>query len=420
MAGGGRASNRSASSSSSSTSVSNSSRGASGANDQNQTQRNVRARTILSPLDNTPVSRSIFNRCNIEVKLSDLANDDKIFDLNLNKIYLDVELLRIITPAADLKANIYQRRNKAGNSNGNQIPFHRIFLCRVHSSQNLSENSKLLYLMESKGSNETLFDHDLQRRDNGTITIGSFFKIVAPLPIENNMKGDIPLIKTQTPLVLLKPPSTLPTIDIDMKIQENSSMAFVLNGLRLWINRTVAVKTTCSGFLCDKQRINDWSGTRGCGCYHMTQFRTNLAFQHSVYFNGPNGKICHSDFSSHQFSKLYLKKDIPGETRVSALQNTDAYWNIEDSISNLLSYVNDNGGWTITGWYKRGVITDKSLLAASSGGTNSASSHNNNNERIEVGAGEVNFHIVKLLPTDQDILESEPLSEIKYDVDNIN
>ena len=265
-----------------------------------------------------------------------------------------------------------------------------------------------------------LFDHDLQRRDNGTFTIGSFFKIVAPLPIENNMKGDIPLIKTQIPLVLLKPPSTLPTVGIDMKIQENTSMAFVLNGLRLRINRTVAVKTTCSGFLCDKQRINDWSGTRGCGCYHMTQFRTNLAFQHSIYFNGPNGKICHSDFSSHQFSKLYLKKDIPGETRISALQNTDAYWNIEDAISNLLSHVNENGGWTVTGWYKRGVITDKSLLAATSGGTNLASSHNSNNERIEVGAGEVNFHIVKLLPTDQDIIESEHLSEIKYDVDSIN
>ena len=102
------------------------------------------------------------------------------------------------------------------------------------------------------------------------------------------------------------------------------------------------------------------------------------------------------------------------------MQNTDAYWNIEDAISNLLSHVNENGGWTVTGWYKRGVITDKSLLAATSGGTNLASSHNSNNERIEVGAGEVNFHIVKLLPTDQDIIESEHLSEIKYDVDSIN
>ena len=73
--------------------------------------------------------------------------------------------------------------------------------------------------MEAKGSNEMLFDQDLQRRDNGTITIGSFFKIVAPLPIENNMKGDISLTKTQIPLVLLKPPSKVPTIGIDIAYQ---------------------------------------------------------------------------------------------------------------------------------------------------------------------------------------------------------
>ena len=76
-------------------------------NTRDQNQRNVQARTILSPMDETQVSRLVFNRCRNEVKLNDLANDDKIFELNLNRIYINVELLRIITPAADIKANVY-------------------------------------------------------------------------------------------------------------------------------------------------------------------------------------------------------------------------------------------------------------------------------------------------------------------------
>ena len=38
------------------------------------------------------------------------------------------------------------------------------------------------------------------------------------------------------------------------------------------------------------------------------------------------------------------------------------YFDIKDAIGNVVELVNNNGGWTVVGWYKRGVITDKSLL----------------------------------------------------------
>ena len=45
-----------------------------------------------------------------------------------------------------------------------------------------------------------------------------------------------------------------------------------------------------------------------------------------------------------------------------------------DHIEQVVDFVNDNGGFTITGWYKRGIIHDGLLV------TNKKNSQNNNND----------------------------------------
>ena len=80
-------------------------------------------------------------------------------------------------------------------------------LCRVYSKENYSNGSRLIYLMESKNSNQCLFNKNVELRDNGVISIGTFVRILTPLAIENKMRGDIPLIKTHYPLIVMKRPS---------------------------------------------------------------------------------------------------------------------------------------------------------------------------------------------------------------------
>ena len=50
--------------------------------------------------------------------------------------------------------------------------------------------------MEARNSNNMLFDRNIDHRDDGTCTIGTYFRVIAPFPIENNMRGDIPLVET--------------------------------------------------------------------------------------------------------------------------------------------------------------------------------------------------------------------------------
>ena len=134
-----------------------------------------------------------------------------------------------------------------------------------------------------------------------------FFRIITPLPIENKMKGDIPLIKTHYPLIVMKRPNIVHSIPIQKEIGNHNSMAFVLVGRKIVINRSTPIKTTCGGLLCDKQRCSDWNGTRGCGCYNFRDDISNIVFQHSVFFEFGNNFIQHQDFLSNKFSIFYLK-----------------------------------------------------------------------------------------------------------------
>ena len=51
-----------------------------------------------------------------------------------------------------------------------------------------------------------------------------------------------------------------------------------------------------------------------------------------------------------------------------------------ESIKECISYVNINGGFTIVGWYKRGVINNKTLVAGA-GNT----SHHKNDDNVQIG-----------------------------------
>ena len=82
--------------------------------------------------------------------------------------------------------------------------------------------------------------------------------------------------------------------------------------------------------------------------------------------------------------------------------------------------INNNGDWTVIGWYKRGSIKDRSLIE-STGGSNST---NNANEDTTVGSGNLNFHVVELLPTNQTLLDKNSylgaiLDAMKFDVSRL-
>ena len=102
-----------------------------------------------------------------------------------------------------------------------------------------------------------------------------------------------------------------------------------------------------------------------------------------------------------------------------------------EAIENCIELINDNGGFTVTGWYKRGSINDKGLIAPpssnNSNGTNNGpnSNYNNGPEVVQVDASDISYHVVSIIPTERDFLDITTeyglqLNALKFDAVHID
>ena len=67
----------------------------------------------FEPLDTDFVDNVTMNRIN-EVNIDELEGERHLY-LNLNRVYIDVQLLRLITPNSTQKAVIYGARRRTNN-----------------------------------------------------------------------------------------------------------------------------------------------------------------------------------------------------------------------------------------------------------------------------------------------------------------
>ena len=225
--------------------------------------------------------------------------------------------------------------------------------------------------METRNQNKNLWNKNVNHRDNGAISIGSIIRLPCPMPIDAYVRCDIPLVICHQLAMLMKTPRALENNRMMNEIEANTSLAFLYNNSQVAVNYAAAFKTTCSGNFCDRQRISDWNGIKGCGCYGMSPNSTSLAIQHAITITANDETFQMDDFSSQRFSNIYLKNVISGSVKLHMLQLTDAYVLLLDAITECVDYVNSNGGFTVVGWYKRGLINDKSFLTARVGTTGS-------------------------------------------------
>ena len=90
-------------------------------------------------------------------------------------------------------------------------------------------------------------------------------------------------------------------------------------------------------------------------------------------------------FSLLKFIKLYLSGDIPSFWNLYMLQINQASINLFESMEKYMTLINDNWGFTVFGWYNRGVINDKIPISAwNIDGGGNIGNHNHNNENEEV------------------------------------
>ena len=169
---------------------------------QHQNQRR-RGNYVLEPVDRTLVGTPILTRLS-PISVSELMNGDFTMECDLNLKYIDLQLLRILVPNKDIgsKVSFYGAKGKGGKTMQNSTSYHRLYLCRAL----YDDTGKLVYIIQSKDTNQCLWDKNVEYRDNGILTIGTIFRVIAPQAIESLWNQDIPMLETDTPVIIMKKP----------------------------------------------------------------------------------------------------------------------------------------------------------------------------------------------------------------------
>jgi hypothetical protein len=341
-----------------------------------------------------------------EIDLTQLLSENSIID-DLDDRYLTLQLLRIIAPNNQFNANI---RNRQGRGNyGNrivQMTYLRMYLCRIVSSVP-SRSSEVVYIMQNGTSNNRIWSKCLDLRDNGTLTIGTIFRLVSPNLVDQEI-GGIPLIKADQPSMVMRPPTILPETPINAHVEGDKCHAFTVNGATLHLSKTKVCETSCAGFFCDKQRADEIVRPTACGCFNMLGYRSRLAVAHNVTvrINDSNSTIITQKcFSSASFSRVYLKGLFPQNSNAGMFEHNNQYRELKNAATTNVSLVNLNGGWTVIGWYKRGMMTDRALIG-------NVEQLAENDTQVD---GDVNYHIVKIIPTTRSHLEG--VTEVGRQID---
>ena len=323
-----------------------------------------------------------------------LADNNDVEDLDSR--YVTLQLLRIITQNANANAVVKNRFHKGYNNRQTQnVQYSRLYLCRVVSDYS-SENSSVMYVMQSKDDNVKLWRRYTDLRDSGYLTIGSIFRMVHPQPIDKEI-GGIPLLVAEASAIVNIPPKSLRTCAINRSIAGDQCLAYTLNSKQIKVLSSYVVETGCGGYFCDKQRANELKARTDikntCGCFAVLSQRSGLAVSHSMKVEKADDEnpIRHSNFSSTKFKRLYMNGPLQGNIKEQTFEGTNTYMDLKDSIKDVVQFINDNGGFTILGWYRRGIITDKLMAGIT--------------EETYTTEGDITFHIVSVSPTNKNLLD---------------
>ena len=117
----------------------------------------------------------------------------------------------------------------------------------------------------------------------------------------------------------------------------------------------------------------------------------NIRVSHQTEENGP---LRHDKFSSMMFTKTYMNASFPQSAIATTFHGTHQHTNkLRRAVKDCMEYVNANGGWTVIGWYRCGMVNDQILVG---------------NPDILLAAdettmfGDITHHIVQIIPTDAD------------------
>jgi len=192
------------------------------------------------------------------------------------------------------------------------------------------------------------------------ITIGDTICFPEPSVTDDKLGETLTVVKGTARAVPLVYRPEWPKRDLALCSDKNRQVAFHIDEKKITLSsillRTASHGVNCNNFMCDRQNI------RCQGCYGTKPSLWPIVVQcdvtvHQVsdWNRNKNNNANFFDFRSWKFSNL-LFDDL--EKLCSMNQDDLDSFEIEmrNAVKVIIDHINDNGGWTVIGWHRRGII----------------------------------------------------------------
>ena len=128
------------------------------------------------------------------------------------------------------------------------------------------------------------------------------------------------------------------------------------------------------------------------------------------------------NFPEPCFSLLFQTGVFSAEISKEAVDMTPLFDELDDSIQKGVEHINNNGGFTVVGWYKRGQIQDRTVIIQNTNDQNSRYGAVNN-PNTQVDNSKIKFHPCVIRTTEkfffQNSAQTTTLNENKFNVDRL-
>jgi len=140
-----------------------------------------------------------------------------------------------------------------------------------------------------------------------------------------------------------------------MATDAHNQLFFVQTGCRVVLGNPIILHgndVPCTGTTCDRQ-VSNCKGCIGKTCRRNFVLQCDVEVENQHNYNSSTG-IADFTFRSWTFTKFVLRNcSTFASFDVDVMKKEERA--IEESLEQLSTLINENNGWTVIGWHKRGA-----------------------------------------------------------------
>ena len=220
--------------------------------------------------------------------------------------------------------------------------------------------------------------------------------------------SNTPIIRSARPFIVISDNFELPQRPLNPS--GTNMTGGIFNNVSVELKQIEVHKTGCNGRLCNQTYIlNDSVISNTCACFQMDK-SSKILMAFTVTMSPQDGDVFETVFVNKAFVIDFI---LSGELSEKANASDFHPFHVEDRLfecaTSVFNYINQNGGFRVYLWAKRGIVQDANVDQPLKGLPYDG-------ESTMVESGHLNRHVVEIVPMAPERINLDELEQRKFDI----